>query len=128
MPGRTRGLCRTFLPPDASSAFALGVDTAGDVEGGYNDIQANLVHGFRRDTDNNFTTIDFPGANLDLRCCKREFSPRSYAPGQFNTQLGQINKNGWFVGSYENKHGKAFASYAKPSPGGSVLVDADDEQ
>jgi hypothetical protein len=50
------------------------------------------------------------------------------APEQFNTQLGQINKNGWFVGSYENSRGKAFAFYAKPSPGASVLVDSDDEQ
>jgi hypothetical protein len=136
---------RTFVPPGAVSAGATAANSAGEVVGWYSD--GSSVHGFLRDANENFTTLDYPGALStyltgisDTGVIAGYYYADFYqgfllqsgvystvnVPGQFNVELGQINKNGWFVGSYTTRKGKQIAFFAKPTPGASVLVDSEE--
>jgi hypothetical protein len=135
-----------FLPPGAVSSFALANNTAGDIAGSYFD--GTTSHGLVIHPDYHYTVLDYPGAtgtyatgisDKDVVAGSYYINDSYYGflyhagkyttvsiPGASNIQLGQINKNGWFVGSYTTRQGASVTFYAKPSPGPSVLVDSEE--
>jgi hypothetical protein len=85
----------TIDGPDATDTGAplgvIGINDSGEIAGGHFDASGQL-HGFLRDSAGNFTTIDFPHANL--------------------TACTGLNNDGCIVGFYQdvdmNIHGFLF--------------------
>ena len=50
-----------FDPPGSTFTIAGGINSSGTVVGLYYDTQ-NVIHGFTRDSEGNFTIIDAPNA------------------------------------------------------------------
>jgi probable HAF family extracellular repeat protein len=75
------GTYTTLYGPNGTGAFANGINNAGQIVGYYFGADG-LVHGFLRDSDGTYTTLDFPGFD------------------SLDTEAYGINDSGQIVGQY----------------------------
>jgi hypothetical protein len=99
-----QGTCTVVNYPDAAYTVLSGINDKGIITGSYWPSASGAAHGFVL-TGSTFASVDVPGS--------------------VETGLGQVNNNGWLVGSYFDHKKVSHTFYAIPTTGASRLVDAE---